>query len=312
MNLQAEHELSAMRQALDDARKQLSATRALVAERQTLLESERAARALAERRNALKDEFLAIVSHELRSPLTAIAGWAHILRHGASQEDSDKALEVIEQSVEAQTKLIEDLLDISRVTSGQLRLELQPVEPRSFIDAAVATIRPAADAKGLRIRKVLDLAAGPVAGDPRRLQQVLVNLLSNAVKFTPEQGWVEVALRRLDGQAEIKVVDTGIGIPPAFLPHVFDRFRQADDSIHRRYGGLGLGLAIVKHLVELQGGSISAESPGEGGGATFVLRLPRAAGGAELAPVGPSTAPATVPSGAAKSLLASSAALPGA
>ena len=181
---------------------------------------------------------------------------------------------MIDQSVQAQTKLIEDLLDISRITSGQLRLEVQPLEPRSFIDAAVEAVRPAADARGLRVRKVLDLTAGPVAGDASRLQQVMVNLLSNAVKFTPEQGCIELALRKLDDEAEISVADTGIGISADFLPHVFDRFRQADASIHGRYGGLGLGLAIVKHLVELHGGSVSAQSPGEGGGATFVLRLP--------------------------------------
>src|SRR6185369_14587430 len=155
-----------------------------------------------------------------------------------------------------------------------LRLELQPLEPRRFIDSAVEAVRPAADAKGLRVRKVLDLAAGPVAGDANRLQQVMVNLLSNAVKFTPEQGHIELALRKCEGEVEISVADTGIGIPADFLPHVFDRFRQADASIHGRYGGLGLGLAIVKHLVELHGGSVSAQSPGEGGGATFVLRLP--------------------------------------
>ncbi|HXE49887.1 MAG TPA: HAMP domain-containing sensor histidine kinase [Ramlibacter sp.] len=274
MKPQAQQELAALRQALTEAREQLSAARAQAAERQSLLKKERAARALAERLNALKDEFLAIVSHELRGPLSAIAGWARILRLGTSEEDFDKGLEVIDQSVQAQTKLIEDLLDISRITSGQLRLQMQPLEPRSFIDAAAEAVRPAADAKGLHIRKVLDLAAGPIAGDPSRLQQVMVNLIANAVKFTPEQGRIELALRKLEDQVEISVADTGIGIPADFLPHVFDRFRQADASNQGRYGGLGLGLAIVKHLVELHGGSVSAQSPGEGGGATFVLRLP--------------------------------------
>jgi signal transduction histidine kinase len=287
MRLQAQQEEIALRQALNEAREQLSAARALAAERQSLLEKERAARALAERLNTLKDEFLAIVSHELRGPLSAIAGWAHMLRLGTSEEDFDKGLEVIDQSVHVQTKLIEDLLDISRITSGQLRLELQTMEPRSFIDAAVEAVRPAADAKGLRVRKVLDLAAGPVAGDASRLQQVMVNLLSNAVKFTPEQGSIELALRKLDDEVEISVADTGIGIPPDFLPHVFDRFRQAEASIHGRYGGLGLGLAIVKHLVELHGGSVTAQSPGEGGGATFVLRLPLVPARAEAAPARP-------------------------
>lgn len=298
-----------MRQALDNAREQLSAARALAAERQALLESERAARAFAERVNALKDEFLAIVSHELRSPLSAIEGWAHILQCGASEEDIDTGLEVIEQSVRVQTKLIEDLLDISRITSGQLRLELQPVEPRGFIDAAVEAVRPAANTKRIRIRKVLDLAAGPIAGDPSRLQQVMLNLLSNAVKFTPEQGCVEVVLQRRGDQAEISVVDNGIGIPADFVPHVFDRFRQADASIHGRYGGLGLGLAIVKHLMELHGGSVSAESPGEGRGATFVLRLPLAAKRPEPAAARPAPA---LQAGAANSLPVASAVQPGA
>ena len=295
MRLQAQQELAVLRQALDEAREQLSAARALAAERQSLLEKERAARALAERVNALKDEFLAIVSHELRGPLSAIAGWAHILRLGTSDDDFDKGLEVIDQSVQVQTKLIEDLLDISRITSGQLRLEVQPLEPRSFIDAAAEAVRPSADGKGLRIRKVLDLAAGPIAGDASRLQQVMVNLLSNAVKFTPEQGRIELALRKLEDEVEISVADTGIGIPADFLPHVFDRFRQADASIHGRYGGLGLGLAIVKHLVELHGGSVSAQSPGEGGGATFVLRLPLMAPRAEPPPAQPGAAPAELP-----------------
>jgi signal transduction histidine kinase len=310
MRLQAQQEEIALRQALNEAREQLSAARALAAERQSLLEKERAARALAERLNTLKDEFLAIVSHELRGPLSAIAGWAHMLRLGTSEEDFDKGLEVIDQSVHVQTKLIEDLLDISRITSGQLRLELQTMEPRSFIDAAVEAVRPAADAKGLRVRKVLDLAAGPVAGDASRLQQVMVNLLSNAVKFTPEQGSIELALRKLDDEVEISVADTGIGIPPDFLPHVFDRFRQAEASIHGRYGGLGLGLAIVKHLVELHGGSVTAQSPGEGGGATFVLRLPLVPARAEAAPARPLSTAADL--AAANSVPAESAAPSGA
>ena len=260
MTTPGEQEPAALRRELEDTRR--------------LLNEERAARAFAENVNALKDEFLAIVSHELRSPLTSIAGWAHILRRGASAEDLDRGLEVIEQSVRLQAKLIEDLLDISRIASGRLSIELQPVEPRGFIDAAVEAVRPAAEAKSIHIRKVLDLAAGPVSGDPGRLQQVMVNLLSNAVKFTPERGCVEVRVERCEEHALISVADNGRGIPAAFLPHVFERFRQADTSIHQRYGGLGLGLAIVKHLVELHGGSIAAASPGEGQGATFVLRLP--------------------------------------
>jgi len=298
MSLQAEQELVALREALDDTRRQLLAERALAAEREALVENERAARVFAERVNALKDEFLAIVSHELRGPLSAIAGWAHILQCGAGAEDFHKGLEVIDQSVRVQTKLIEDLLDISRVTSGRLSLDVQALEPRGFIDAAVEAVRPAAEAKGIGIRKVLDLAAGPVTGDPGRLQQVMVNLLTNAVKFTPERGRVEVGLQRRGEQAEITVADTGIGIAASFLPHVFDRFRQADASIHGRYGGLGLGLAIVKHLAEAHGGSVTAQSPGEGCGATFILRLPLAPRRVEPAPARPAQA-AAVPRGSA-------------
>jgi signal transduction histidine kinase len=308
MSLQAEQEIASLRQALEETREHLRAARALAAERQVLLENEHAARVLAERVNSLKDEFLAIVSHELRSPLSAIAGWAHILQGGASPENFEKGLEVIEQSVRVQTKLIEDLLDISRMASGRMRLELQPVEPRSFIDAAVEATRPAAEAKNIRVRKVLDLSAGPVKGDPGRMQQVMVNLLTNAVKFTPEQGYVEVGLQRRGDEAEITVSDTGIGIPADFLPHVFDRFCQADDSIHSRYGGLGLGLAIVKHLVELHGGNISADSAGEGCGARFVLRLPLAARRNDaMAPrSSAASAPQALPAGAASSIAAES------
>ncbi len=270
MSRPRDQEPAALRRELEEARR--------------LLDEERTARVFAENVNALKDEFLAIVSHELRSPLTSIAGWAHILRRGASAEDLDKGLEVIEQSVKLQAKLIEDLLDISRIASGRLSLELQPVEPRGFIDAAVEAVRPAAEAKGIEIRKVLDLSAGPLSGDPGRLQQVMVNLLSNAVKFTPERGCVEVRVERCEEHAQISVADNGIGIPADFLPHVFERFRQADTSIHQRYGGLGLGLAIVKYLVELHGGSIAATSQGEGQGATFVVRLPLRARRAGPAP----------------------------
>lgn len=305
MSRQAEQEMAALRQALEETREQLRVSRALAAERHVLLENERAARVLAERVNSLKDEFLAIVSHELRSPLSAIAGWAHILQGNASPEDFQKGLEVIEQSVRVQAKLIEDLLDISRMASGRMRLDLQPVEPRSFIDAAVEAIRPAAEAKAIRVRKVLDLAAGPVTGDPGRLQQVMVNLLTNAVKFTPERGYIELGLQQRADHAEITVADTGIGIPQGFLPHVFDRFCQADDSIHSRYGGLGLGLAIVKHLVELHGGNVSAESPGEGCGATFLVRLPLAARRGDTA--APRSAPQALPVGAANAQPAESA-----
>jgi signal transduction histidine kinase len=309
MSLKAQQEVAALRQALEETRGQLLASRALAAERQALLENERAARVLAERVNSLKDEFLAIVSHELRSPLSAIAGWAHIIQGAASPEDFQNGLEVIQQSVRVQTKLIEDLLDISRMASGRMRLDPQPLEPRSFIDAAVEAVWPAAETKAIRVHKTLDLAVGPVTGDPSRLQQVMVNLLTNAVKFTPEQGYIEVGLQRRGDQAEITVTDTGIGIPAAFLPHVFDRFCQADDSIHRRYGGLGLGLAIVKHLVELHGGDVSAESPGEGRGARFVVRLPLPARRGEAAT--PRSAPQAQPLAGAASQTAETAAQTG-
>jgi len=247
----------------------------LAAARKALRECE-AARADAQRTSALKDEFLAVVSHELRSPLGAILGWAHMLRRRGSEEEFTRGLDVIEQSVQLQAKLIEDLLDMSRMTSGQIRLDMESVEPRGFIDAAVEIVRPDAEEKRIRIDKVLDLSAGPLTGDASRLQQVMVNLLGNAVKFTPAEGHIRIALQRVDHWAEIRVADTGIGIAPEFLPYVFDRFRQADTPAARGHGGLGLGLAIARHLVELHGGEIRAESAGEGQGATFVLRLPLA------------------------------------
>ena len=253
----------------------LQLERELAAARKALRECE-AARSNAERVSALKDEFLAIVSHELRSPLGAILGWAHMLRRRGGEEEFNRGLDVIEQSVQLQAKLIEDLLDMSRMTSGQISLDQESLEPRGFIDAAVEIIRPAAEEKRIRIDKVLDLSAGPLSGDTRRLQQIMVNLLANAVKFTPADGHIRIALQRVDGWAEIRVADTGIGIPPDFLPHVFDRFSQADPAAGRRHGGLGLGLAIARHLAQLHGGELRAESAGEGQGATFVLRLPLA------------------------------------
>jgi signal transduction histidine kinase len=238
------------------------------------LARERRAREAAERKSALKDEFLALVSHELRSPLGAILGWTHILRRGASPEDLAKGLEVIEQSALAQNRLIDDLLDISRITAGQLRLDMQVIEPRALVDAAAEALRPAADAKDICVTKVLQLDTGVVCGDASRLQQVIVNLLSNAVKFTPAQGHIELALRGSTEHVEIAVTDNGIGIPALFLPHVFERYRRGVGGPTRRDEGLGLGLAIAKHLVELHGGTIHAESAGEGQGATFTVRLP--------------------------------------
>jgi PAS domain S-box-containing protein len=225
--------------------------------------------------NRLKDEFLATVSHELRTPLTAILGWAHMLRvQRFDEKSSADALETIERNAYAQAQLIDDLLDVSRIITGNLRLDVRQVQPGAFIEAAVEALRPAAEAKGVRIRKVLDTGVVSVAGDPARLQQVVWNLLSNAIKFTPEGGSVQVGLERTDSHIEIAVSDTGAGIDTEFLPHVFERFRQADQSTTRHHGGLGLGLAIVRHLVELHGGTVEADSPGEGQGATFVVKLP--------------------------------------
>jgi PAS domain S-box-containing protein len=225
--------------------------------------------------NRLKDEFLATVSHELRTPLTAILGWAHLLRAGQLDKQSgNRALETIERNARAQVQLIEDLLDVSRIITGKLRLDVRQVEPGSFIEPAIEALRPAAEAKDVRIQKLLDTGVVSVAGDPARLQQVVWNLLSNAIKFTPKGGKVQVRLGRINSHVEIAVSDTGAGIDPEFLPHVFERFRQADQRTTRHHGGLGLGLAIVRHLVELHGGTVEADSPGEGRGATFVVKLP--------------------------------------
>jgi len=259
---------------IDNARLYDAARRAAT-ERQELLSREREARASAERMSELKDEFLANLSHELRTPLNAILGWAQMLRLSKrSDADVQKGLETIERNARVQTQLVEDLLDMSRILSGKLRLDVQSLEPATFIEAALDTVRPAAAARGIRIESLLDGAAGPIAGDPSRLTQVMWNLLSNAIKFTERGGKVQVLLERVNSHIEISVADTGVGIRPEFVPYVFDRFRQADASTTRRHGGLGLGLSIVKHLVELHGGSVRAASPGEGQGATFSVQLP--------------------------------------
>ncbi len=243
--------------------------------RAILLESEQQARQEAESTNRIKDEFLATLSHELRTPLNAILGWAHMLRAGQLDEsDTVRALETIERNARAQVQLIEDLLDVSRIITGKLRLEVRPLELAEIIQAAVDTVRPAADAKSIRIQMLLDPHAGPVSGDSDRLQQVVWNLLTNAVKFTPKGGRVQVRLERVNSHVEIAVSDTGQGIDAEFLPHIFDRFRQADQTSTRAYGGLGLGLSIVHHLVDLHGGTIDVQSAGKEQGSTFVLHLP--------------------------------------
>ena len=234
-----------------------------------------AARATAESANRTKDVFLGIVSHELRTPLTPILAWARLLRQGTLDEEATRrAQETIERSARCQAQIIDDLLEVSRIIAGKMRIEVSPVHLARVIEAAVEVVRPAAEAKAIQLQAVLDTEVGTVPGDAERLQQVVWNLLSNAVKFTPEGGRVEVGLRWTDSQAEIVVSDSGKGIDPAFLPYVFERFRQADSSTTRTHGGLGLGLAIVRHLVEAHGGTVHAESPGPGHGAVFTVKLP--------------------------------------
>jgi len=245
------------------------------AEREALLAREKVLRAEAEELSRLKDEFLATMSHELRTPLNAIFGWITLLRTRRLDEATqERALETIERNARAQKRLIEDLLDVSRIVTGKVALELVTVDPRRVVEAALETMHPAAQTKGLKIVPLLDTGAGTVRGDFARLQQVVCNLLSNAIKFTDAGGHIEVCLARRNGEVEISVADSGQGIKPEFLPLVFDRFRQEDGSISRRHGGLGLGLAIVRHLVELHAGSVDAQSAGEGAGAKFIVRLP--------------------------------------
>ncbi|HEY9878657.1 MAG TPA: ATP-binding protein [Leptolyngbyaceae cyanobacterium] len=260
---------------IDELAKEIRQRRRVEEERAQLLVQEQKARAEAEKLNRLKDEFLSTVSHELRTPLNAILGWSHILRTTKVDEARmTRALETIERNARSQAQLIDDLLDISRIITGKIRLNVQTVELLPVIEAAIDTIRPAADAKNIRLQSVLDPVAGPILGDPERLQQIVWNLLSNAVKFTPKYGRVQVCLQRINSHVEIVVVDTGQGISAEFLPYVFDRFRQADSSITRSFSGLGLGLAIVRQLVELHGGTVHASSPGEGQGAAFTVKLP--------------------------------------
>jgi len=259
--------------AVDNIRLVEAASRA-AEERKVLLENEREARAEAERTSQMKDEFLATLSHELRTPLSAILGWSQVLRRGSRDgADLQRGLSTIERNARAQAQLIEDLLDMSRITSGKVLLDMQTVTPASFIDAAIETVRPAADAKSIRIERHYG-ATPAVAGDPGRLQQVIWNLLSNAIKFTPRDGLVSIEVGQRDEQLAITIRDNGAGIGPEFITHVFERFRQADASMTRSHGGLGLGLSIVKHLVEQHGGTVRAESAGVGQGASFTIELP--------------------------------------
>jgi signal transduction histidine kinase len=239
------------------------------------LEREQQARKATEAASYLKDEFLMTVSHELRTPLTAIYGWARVLgTREMEKAEQQRAIAAIERNAHAQTRLIDDLLDVSRAISGKLRLDLKSVNLSELLTEAIETVNPALTAKSIKLDAVFEPEMPPILGDPVRLQQVVWNLLSNAIKFTPDGGAVHVRLRRSGPHAEIEVSDTGSGIPPDFLPHVFERFRQADTGSRRRYGGLGLGLAIVSHLAELHGGTVTVESAGEGKGATFRVLLP--------------------------------------
>jgi PAS domain S-box-containing protein len=244
-------------------------------ERERLLQSERAARSEAERASRIKDEFLATLSHELRTPLNAVLGWANALRVGHPRPEAlAEGLETIERNARAQAQMIEDLLDMSRIVSGKVRLDVQRVDLPAILAASIDTVRAGAWAKGVQLQAILDPLNAPVSGDPGRLQQVFWNLLNNAIKFTPKGGRVQVLLERVNSHLEVSIIDTGEGISPEFLPFIFDRFKQADASTTRRHGGLGLGLAIVKQLVELHGGGVRAKSAGLGKGATFIVSLP--------------------------------------
>jgi len=228
-----------------------------------------------EESNRVKDEFLATLSHELRTPLTSILGWSRLLRSKQlSETDRERAIQIIQRNAESQSKLIEDLLEVSRIITGKLKIELKPVTFADIVDTIINSLRPAADAKHLQLETAIDPAAGPILGDPARLQQIITNLLSNAIKFTPEHGRIEIQLLRIDSHARLQIRDTGVGIAAEDLPHIFERFRQADSSNTRTHGGLGLGLAIVDYLVRQHGGEVYVESEGTGKGATFIIEFP--------------------------------------
>ncbi len=264
-----QHHAAALEQEIAD-RKQAERERA------EMLAQSRAAQAEAEKANRLKDEFLATVSHELRAPLSAMLGWVTLARkESLDQKTKERALETVERNARAQKKLIDDLLDVSSIITGNLRLSVEPIDLINVIEQAVESVRPAAEAKSLRLYTSLGAMVDLLPLDPHRVQQVIWNLVYNAVKFTPAGGSVHVRLQYIDHEAMIEVIDTGVGIAPEFLPYVFDRFRQADGSITRKHGGLGLGLAIVRYLVELHGGTVEVESEGDNQGSTFRVRLPR-------------------------------------
>ena len=275
----AEH---ALREMCDTLEKRVEERVAELAQSNQALEREITERTAAQGQalsaNRMKDEFLATLSHELRTPLTAILGWAQLLRSvDRASPEVDHGLDVIERNAHTQVRIIEDLLDVSRIISGKLRLDVQSIDLAEVIHQALAAISPAADAKGVQVQSRFNPLPGAVRGDPARLQQVVWNLLSNAVKFTPKGGRINVNLEQVSSHIEISVADTGEGIEPDFLPYVFDRFRQSDSSTTRRHGGLGLGLAIVRQIVELHGGQVHVESAGRGCGAKFTVRLPMAA-----------------------------------
>jgi PAS domain S-box-containing protein len=253
----------------------ISELKRIYAEREQLLESERAARSQAERANRMKDEFLATVSHELRTPLNAIVGWTQVLKEGdVSTDDVAQGIEVIDRSARIQAQLIDDLLDLGRITSGKMTLDVQWLDLGRVVREAIASVVHAATAKQIKIKTIIDHSGGGMMGDHQRLQQVIWNLLSNAIKFTPKNGVVIITVRRVNSHVELSVCDNGRGIEADFLPHVFERFRQADASTTRQFGGLGIGLALVRELVELHGGLVQAESAGSGQGSTFIVSLP--------------------------------------
>jgi signal transduction histidine kinase len=251
----------------------IAARAALALDNARLYGNAETARAEAEDANRAKDQFLSVVSHELKTPLAAALGWLHVLRQGR-HDLATRALETIERSMKLQSQLIDELLDISRVVTGRLRLDPRPVDFSRIVEVAIEMIRPEAAANGVRLEVNVDRLPGPIFGDPNRVQQIVSNLLGNAVKFTPADGSVSVRLEPVQGRAQLVVRDTGKGISKEFLPHVFEQFRQAEPVTTRDKRGLGLGLAITRHLVELHGGTIAVSSEGEGKGATFTVALP--------------------------------------